>query len=251
LSAAVWRNQFRGHRLHGAGLVQRLPVCAASPCRVPVASCCSPLRTHCTWAPTPRRHLGSCQCCVGQSRHPGHHRARRPARSGCRPRRSPDCSRACSSSIRSYVSTASTRTPAARSHRCSPIVPDEAGTRTVTFECRKPIPILSLESDTKQTGANFLSTQTLRKRSRSPNSMPPDRCAPRNQPSCRQLGSSDDRAIAAGSIRRAFAGSIKRFQILGGRLLFKTGMMADVKIGRFEVWPIQLNPCKGSITASP
>jgi hypothetical protein len=32
---------------------------------------------------------------------------------------SPDCSRACSSSIRSYVSTASTKTPAARSCRCS------------------------------------------------------------------------------------------------------------------------------------
>ena len=69
---------------------------------------------------------GSSQCVVGQSLHPGHHRAHRPARSGCRPpqprrdRRQLAAAPARHPSIRSYVSTASTRTPAARSPRCSP-----------------------------------------------------------------------------------------------------------------------------------
>ena len=73
-----------------------------------------------------RRHLRGRRRRARRSRHPGHHRPHPPARSRCRPHAasptpSPDCSRACSSSIPSCACTASTRTPAARSRRCSPI----------------------------------------------------------------------------------------------------------------------------------
>ena len=77
-------------------------------------------------APPPRWHLRGRRRRARRSRHPGHHRAHPPPRSRCRshaasPRPSPDCSPACSSSIPSCACTASTRTPAARSRRCSPI----------------------------------------------------------------------------------------------------------------------------------